>query len=142
MKVNTTRIEVTIMAVALITLVALAIAPAFWGRAFGQEGRTSIGESTANTYRSVEEGKQISIEGIVTRRSDGEFTVRAKDRSETIVVVTETTDIKTVRKGLFRKDVVSTTSEIVRGLRLRVEGSGNAEGKLVARTVRFDEQDL
>jgi hypothetical protein len=41
MKVNTTRIEVTVMAVALVVLVALAIAPAFWGNAFGQEGRTS-----------------------------------------------------------------------------------------------------
>ena len=142
MKVNTTRIEVTVMAVALVVLVALAIAPAVWGNAFGQEGRTLTEENAANTNRTIGEGQQYSIEGIVIKRDDAEFTVRAKDRSETVVVVTGNTEIKTVRKGLFRRDRASTASEIVRGLRLSVEGTGNTEGKLVARIVRFDEQDL
>lgn len=142
MKVNTTRIEVTAMAIALAVLIALAIAPAFWGHAFGHEGRTSAKENAANTDRTIGEGQQYSIEGIVIKRDDGEFTIRAKDRSETVVVVTGQTAIKIVRKGLFRRDRVSAASEIVRGLRLIVEGTGNAEGKLVARTVRFDEQDL
>ena len=142
MKVNTTRIEVTVMALALVVLVALALAPAFWGNAFGQEGRTSTDEDAANTHRIIGAGQPYSIEGIVIRRADGEFTVRAKDRSETVVVVTGKTEIKTVRKGLFRRNRVSTASEIVRGLRLSVEGKNNAEGKLVARIVRFGEQDF
>ena len=137
MKVNTTRIEVTVMAVALLVLVALAIAPAFWGNAFGQQSRTSTDENAANPNRTIGDGQQYSIEGIVTMRADGEFTVCAKDRSETVVVVNGKTNIKTVRKGLFRRDAVSAASEIVRGLRLRVEGTGNAEGELVARIVRF-----
>jgi len=139
MKVNITRIEVTVMAVALVVLVALAIAPAFWGDAFGQEGRTSTEENAVNTNtnKTIGDGQQYSIEGIVTMRADGEFTVCAKDRSETVVVVNGKTNIKTVRKGLFRRDAVSAASEIVRGLRLRVEGTGNAEGELVARIVRF-----
>jgi len=144
MKVNTTRIEVTVMAVALVVLVALAIAPAFWGNAFGQEGRTTTEENASNTStnKTIDAGQQLSIEGIVIKRDEKEFTVRAKDRSETVVVVTYKTEIKTVRKGLFRRDRATTASEIVRGLRLSVEGKGNSEGKLVARIVRFDEQDL
>ena len=142
MKVNTTRIEVAVMAVALVVLVALAIAPAFWGNAFGQEGRTSTEENAANTNETIGDGQKYSIEGIVIRRADGEFTVRAKDRSETVVVVTAKTEIKAIRKNSFRRDRVSTASEIVRGLRLSVQGTGNAEGKLVARIVRFGEQDL
>ena len=86
MKVNPTRIEVAVMAVALVVLVALAIAPAFWGNAFGQEGRTSTEENAANTNEPIGDGQQYSIESIVIRRADGEFTVRAKDRSEMVVV--------------------------------------------------------
>jgi len=137
MKVNTTRIEVAAMAVALMVLIVLAIAPAFWGNAFGQEGRTSTDENAANPNRTIGDGQQYSIEGIVIKCDDEGFTVRAKDRSETVVVVNGKTNIKTVRKGLFRRDAVSAASEIVRGLRLRVEGTGNAEGELVARIVRF-----
>jgi len=141
MKVNTTRIEVAVMAAALVVLVALAIAPAFWGNAFGQEGRTATDEDAAHTH-TTGAGQQYSIEGIVIKCDDGEFTVRAKDRSETVVVVNGKTEIKTVRKGIFRRNRVSTASEIVRGLRLSVEGKNNAEGKLVARIVRFDERNL
>src|SRR5215831_16034971 len=136
MKVNITRIEVTVMAVALVVLAALAIAPAFWGNAFGQEGRGSTEENAANTARTIGDGQQYSIEGIVIKCDDEGFTVRAKDRSEAVVVVNGKTEIKTVRKGLFRRDTISAASDIVRGLRLRVEGTGNAEGKLVARIVR------
>ncbi len=140
MRVNTTRIEVTVMALALLLLIALAIAPAFWGNAIGQESRTSTEENAANTNETIAAGQQYSIEGIVIRRADREFTVRANDRREILVVVTGKTEIKTVRKDLFRRDKATTASEIVRGLRLSVEGTGNADGKLIARIVRFDEQ--
>jgi hypothetical protein len=72
MKVNTTRIEVTVMAVALVVLVALAIAPVFWGNAFGQEGRTSTEENAANTStnKTIDAGQQLSIEGIVIKQHE------------------------------------------------------------------------
>src|SRR5215510_5087593 len=122
MRVKSKRIELTVIAVALAVLVALAIAPAFWGRAFGQEGRTWTEENAARSNRTICFGQQYSIEGIVIEHADEEFTVRAKDHSETVVVVTGKTKITTVRKGIFRRDRVSHASEIVRGLRLKVEG--------------------
>src|ERR1051325_3790348 len=47
-----------------------------------------------------------------------------------------------VRKGLFRRDRISGPSYILRGLRLKATGRGNADGQLVANNIRFDEQDL
>ena len=67
MKVNITRIEVTVMALALVVLIALAIAPAFWGNACGQDGRTSTEEKAANTNGTIGDGRQYSIEGIVIK---------------------------------------------------------------------------
>jgi outer membrane protein OmpA-like peptidoglycan-associated protein len=47
-----------------------------------------------------------------------------------------------VRKGLFRADRSANATEIVRGLRLEAEGRGNGDGQLVAKNIRFDEEDL
>ena len=146
MKSNTTRIELTIMTVALATLIALALAPAFWGRAFGRGSNPSNGGSNPSNeskeVRAVVDGQQTTIEGIVVKRAGQELTVGRPDGAETVVLLTSKTEIRTVRKGLFRRDRVSTASDIVRGLRLSVEGTGNAEGQLVARNIRFDERDL
>jgi len=143
MRINTTRIELTVLAAALVTLIALALAPAWSGTAFGQEASTSTRQQPASKgTRTVGDGQKATVEGIVIKRDPEAFTVRGTDSAETIVVLTSKTEIKTVRKGLFRSDKVSNASEIVRGLRLSVDGRGNSEGQLVARKVRFDEQDL
>jgi outer membrane protein OmpA-like peptidoglycan-associated protein len=68
--------------------------------------------------------------------------LREPDGTETSVLLTGTTNIKTVRKGWFRQDRSSSASDILRGLRLKVEGKGNSDGQLVAKSIRFDEQDL
>ncbi len=139
MKVNTMR--VTTLAAAFATL--LTVAPARWGRAFGQDDNATAPQQNAvERTRSIGDGQKATIEGIVIKRDPEGFTVRGTDGAETIVVLTSKTEIKIVRKGLFRSDKVSNASEIVRGLRLSVEGRGNSEGQLVARNVRFDEQDL
>ena len=104
--------------------------------------RAAQQQNAVERTRSIGDGQKATIEGIVIKRDPEGFTVRGTDGAETIVVLTSKTEIKTVRKGLFRSDKVSNASEIVRGLRLSVEARGNSEGQLVARNVRFDEQDL
>lgn len=56
--------------------------------------------------------------------------------------MTDKTKVKIVRRGWFQADRPSNASEIRRGLRLKAEGRGNSDGQLVARSIRFDEQDL
>jgi outer membrane protein OmpA-like peptidoglycan-associated protein len=128
-----------------IHLVALVLVLTFSGAVFGQDGNPSSGlSSTSGTAasRTIGEGKALKTEGIVVARDAETFSLREADGTQTVVLLTDKTNIKTVRKGLFRADRSSKASEIVRGLRLKVEGKGNSDGQLVARNIRFDEQDL
>ncbi|HEX6716433.1 MAG TPA: OmpA family protein [Pyrinomonadaceae bacterium] len=129
MRSSSTRTDLITLALALVTLIGLAIAP---DTAFGQDGNTLAQPQNVPS----------AIEGIVTKRTADTFTVRSAGGTETVVVLTDTTTVKMVRKGLFRRDKLSGPSYILRGLRLKATGRGNADGQLVADNIRFDEQDL
>jgi outer membrane protein OmpA-like peptidoglycan-associated protein len=128
-----------------ILLVACAITIALSGAVLGQES-VSLSVS-ASALRALEtggipEGQQLKMEGIVVSRNNESFTVRDAKATETVVVVTDKTQIKKERKGLFHRDRASSVDDIRRGLRLKVEGRGNSDGQLVAKNITFDEQDL
>ncbi len=144
MRISITRTELTILATSLITLIALALAPAWWGAAFGQESNTAQSQNSTspNRIRTIGDGQRATIEGIVIKRNSDTFSLRGSDGAETIVVLTDETTVKTVRKGLFRRDKSSGVGYILRGLRLKAEGVGNPDGQLVASSIRLDEEDL
>ena len=128
-----------------ILLVTCAITLAFSTIVLGQD---SVALSVApSALRALEnggiiEGQQLKIEGIVVNRNDESFTVRDAKGTETVVVVTDKTKVKKERKGWFHRDRAATANEILRGLRLKIEGRGNSDGQLVAKNITFDEQDL
>ena len=112
--------------------------------AFGQTATApnqSPDTTTTARTRSVAD-EQFKIEGIVTKQDGNVLTLRESDQKETAVVFTPETDFKLVRKGLFRRDQTTGPTQVLRGLRLRAEGTNNADGQLVAHKIRFDEQDL
>ena len=144
MRISIIRTELKILATALITLIALALTPAWWGSALGQESNTAQSQNSTslNRIRTIGDGQRATIEGIVIKRNSDTFTLRDSEGAETTVVLTDKTTVKTVRKGLFRRDKSSGVGYILRGLRLKAEGAGNAEGQLVASSIRFDEEAL
>ena len=128
-----------------IQLIGFALALAWSNAVFGQDGNTSSqpqGASNIALTRIVGKGRELKIEGIVIKRNADAFTMRESDGTETIVVLTDKTRVRMVRKGFFRSDRDSGVSDILRGLRLKAEGTGNADGELVAGRIRFDERDL
>jgi OmpA-OmpF porin, OOP family len=127
--------QIYLLAVALI----LSLASAMFSQSNSMRPRTTL--NSFNT-RTVVDGQELKITGIVVKRDADSFTVREPNGAETVVEVTSSTDVKTVRKGLFRIDRVSGAGDILRGLRVKVEGRGNAEGQLVANKIRFTEVDL
>ncbi len=125
-------------------LVVLAFILSLAGATFAQDAsiiQPQAPQATADT-RTVPEGRKLKISGIVVKRNADTFTLREPDGTETVVALTDKTSVKTVRKGLFRRDKSSGVSYILRGLRLEAAGRGNQEGQLVADKVRFDEEDL
>lgn len=87
--------------------------------------------------------KYEKFRGIVTRREGDTFTMGdTMGGPQTVVVMTSSTEVKSHKKGVFRGSKGYEQTHILRGLRLEVDGIGNAEGQLVADKIRFDEQDL
>ncbi len=120
-------------------LLALAFILSFASATFAEDSSTPERRSSIDSIsaRSVPDGQELKISGIVIKRDADSFTLREPDGTETVVALTDTTRVKTVRKGLFRTDKPSGVSYILRGLRLKVEGRGNEEGQLVATKIRF-----
>ncbi len=106
---------------------------------------TAIG-SSAQSARSVnpvkaQQGQKQKIQGVVSMRSGDSFKVREPGGNETTVLLTSNTDVTSHSRGLRGKKDYPVTY-IMRGLRVQAQGTGDAEGNLVAEWVRFDEQDL
>src|SRR5258707_10164122 len=89
----------------------------------------------------VPEGTKQKIQGVVSIRSGDSFKVRDVSGGETTVLLTPQTDVTSHARGLRGKKDYPVTY-IMRGLRLQAQGTGDANGNLVAEWVRFDEQDL
>jgi outer membrane protein OmpA-like peptidoglycan-associated protein len=115
-------------------LAALAFALFLTGAAqvFGQE------------TRQVTNGEEVKkFRGIVVKRDADWFTMSdTTGGQQTVVLLTSSTEVKSHKKGAFRGSKQYEAGYILRGLRLEVDGVGNAEGQLVANKIRFDEQDL
>ena len=87
-------------------------------------------------------GQSAKVIGIVLKRNADSFVMRDQTGAERVVALTSLTKVKTHRKGVFRGGKVYGVSYILRGLRLEVSGVADANGQLVADTIRFDEDDL
>jgi outer membrane protein OmpA-like peptidoglycan-associated protein len=133
------RKMVWLAAVALgLMLIAAGDAPAMYSHSANQpqeSGATSRAQAVAY-------GQEVKIPGIVTKRNADSFTLRDQTGVERVVALTPQTSVKTYKKGVFRGGKAYGVSYILRGLRLEVSGTGNAEGQLVAEKIKFDEDDL
>jgi hypothetical protein len=128
-----------------ILLVALAITFACSGLVLGQDSAALTVEpsvSKAPDTAVIADRKKAKVTGIVINRDGDTFTIRDSRGEETTVVITDATKIRLVRKGFFRADRSSISTEIRRGLRLEAEGGTNGDGQLLAKHIRFDEEDL
>jgi outer membrane protein OmpA-like peptidoglycan-associated protein len=98
----------------------------------------------AATTRKVPSGEKLEkFKGVVVKRDADWFTMsETSGGPQTFVLLTSDTEVKSHKRGIFRGSKEYGASYILRGLRLEVDGVGNAEGKLVASKIRFDEQDL
>ena len=106
---------------------------------------TAVGSSaqSASSARPVQvpQGTKQKVQGVVSVRSGDTFKVRDPGGAETTVLLTGATKVSSHNRGLRGKKDYPVTY-IMRGLRVQAQGTGDAEGNLVAEWVRFDEQDL
>lgn len=92
----------------------------------------------------IPDGQEVKkFRGVVIKRDSDSFTMgETMGGAQTVVLMTGATEVKSHKRGVFRGSKDYGASYVLRGLRLEVDGVGNADGQLVANKIRFDEQDL
>lgn len=94
------------------------------------------------SLQRIAAGEQRELKGVVVSRDGEQFILRQMDRTDVAVLLTDATDIKTEKKGPFRKGKEHDMTSVMVGLILDAEGFGDTEGRLVARKIRFTETDF
>ena len=121
--------------------VAFLLVLANAGNAFATGSSATNHKQPALSTAPQEEVKQFK--GVVVKRDPDSFTMsETTGGPTTTVLLTEKTEVKSHKKGVFRGSKEYAASYILRGLRLEVVGTRNADGQIVADKIRFDEQDL
>jgi outer membrane protein OmpA-like peptidoglycan-associated protein/uncharacterized protein YdeI (BOF family) len=101
----------------------------------------SQGMNNTAQARTVASGVKAKLKGTIVERDPDTFTVRDDAGGETVVMLTDRTDVKS-KGGFFRRGTNYDVTNLLRGLVVEVEGRGNEGGQLVAEKIRFDRQDL
>lgn len=89
-------------------------------------------------------GAKTEIKGRINKRDVDTITVRDANDMDTVVLLTDDTTIKSNKKGLglLRRGKNFEATSLLRGLMVSVEGTGNKDGQLVAKEIRFNDADL
>jgi OOP family OmpA-OmpF porin len=121
--------------------VGLALALAGTTLVCGQGANVQTAGARTPNVSSVPSGAKRKFKGVVIRRDADTFTVRDRSRVDYQVLLTDNTSIKTYG-GFLRGGKRYAVTDILPGLILEVEGSGNNQGQLVAEKIRFKESDM
>jgi len=97
--------------------------------------------TSSSTARTVASGQKMKIKGVVTSRDADTFTVRDANNVDTVVRLTDRTSVKT-HGGFLRSGANYAQTNILRGLNLEVEGTGDSSGTLLVDKLRFNESDM
>jgi len=83
----------------------------------------------------------MKFKGVVIDRDADSFTIRDRNRTDYRVALDDRTSIKTYG-GFLRSGKKYPVTDILRGLIVEVEGRGDAQGRLAAEKIRFNESDM
>jgi outer membrane protein OmpA-like peptidoglycan-associated protein len=100
----------------------------------------AYGASEPAQRRVVKAGEELELKGVIVSRDGETLVLRDTTRADTVVLLTDSTTIKTKStddKPGKKFDVTA----LVPGLIVTVKGTGDAEGRLVARGIRFKKSD-
>jgi outer membrane protein OmpA-like peptidoglycan-associated protein len=106
----------------------------------GAPASNNRGLAQVNT-RPVPVGAKVKFRGVIVRRDADTFIIRDASRTDTQVLLTGDTSIKS-KGGFLRSGKKYAVNDILTGLIVEVEGRGDREGQLVADKIRFNESDM
>jgi outer membrane protein OmpA-like peptidoglycan-associated protein len=104
--------------------------------------RQSGSNTTSADAARVSAGQKQEITGFIVRRDGDNLIVRDRGGAEYNVMFSADTKIRERKSNPFRGARKYETTDLVRGLRIEVEGRGNDNGALVAREIKFSEDEF
>ena len=84
----------------------------------------------------------VKVQGVIKARSGPTMTVQSADSSNTVVVLTDYTKVGQIQGVLKARRKSMSMAALVPGLAIQAEGMTNAEGQLVASSIKFKGDDL
>ncbi|MEW6129291.1 MAG: OmpA family protein [Acidobacteriota bacterium] len=102
-----------------------------------QDKDQSTGTDSRQMQSRVASGQKMKVEGTIIRRDNDSFVMRDTTGSELTVQLTGSTKVEEKKSNPFRGAKKYSTTEVIRGLFVEVQGRGDAAGALVAEKVKF-----
>lgn len=120
---------------------ASALVLALTSFAFAQN--SAGGQTTSTSVRTVTSGERVKVKGLVTARDFDSNTITVRDENgvSTRVQLSDATRVRQ-KGGFFGGGKNYAQTNILRGLRVEVEGRGDSAGNLAATKVEFNGSDL
>src|SRR5271170_7173492 len=86
-------------------------------------------------------GQNVKIKGLITTRTGETLVIKTADGGNVTVALTDATKVQQPKGLGLRKKQMSVTV-LIPGLKISAEGVGDAQSRLVAKTITFDADDL
>jgi OOP family OmpA-OmpF porin len=123
-----------------VLLVALVLSVAVIGGAQDTAG-IEPSQSGDNAVQ-VQTGERLKVEGTILQKKSGGLTLLCPGGVIYNVAITNTTEIKERKKNPFRGAKKYSETDLVQGLLVEVQGTGDSKGNLVARDIKLRNSDL
>lgn len=104
---------------------------------------TSLALQSSARERGVSSpGRETQIDGVIVELSDTELVVRQDLGREVVVSLRDETEIGERKKNFLRRAIGYSWEELVPGLNVQIIGWGDLSNNLVAKEIRFTQDDL
>jgi OmpA-OmpF porin, OOP family len=90
---------------------------------------------------AISNGEKAKVQGVITGRTGETLTVKTLDAGNVIVVLDDDTKVQQPKGLGLRKKQMSATV-LIPGLKVSVDGVGDAQSRVVAKTINFSSDDL
>lgn len=98
-------------------------------------------EKSAGSMTRIASGQKAKVSGLIISRDANSFMMRSERGGDLAVKLQPATSIKEKKGNPFRDARTYAPEQLVRGLDIEVEGTGDADGALIAKTIKFTETE-
>jgi OOP family OmpA-OmpF porin len=96
---------------------------------------------TVGLSYAISDGEKVELKGLITTRTGETLTVKTAGSGNVTVVLTDATKVQQPKGLGIRKKQTSATA-LIPGLKISVEGVGDAQSRVTAKSITFNSDDL